>query len=856
MRKRKRRVNALAIMIAAVLAFSSAGMTAFADLSGEMPAEEVVIEEETSAAAEEEAEESVEEEIAEEEAAEEETPEAVEEEAAEEEAKESLEEEIPEEEAAEEETPEEEAAEEEPPEAEELVEVTDNEEIREEKLEDTYTFSFNSSFSIGVRFVGQYELIPTSRYLSNYSSMAGNVSFEKIAGPSWVTVNPTNGKISSDPEAPYVNTPPVLKIKVTNNSDSSNYGIGTFSIGPVYMHANQRSGLYWLGIYCPSLFYRLEYGRLLPSLRSLTTDNSYYTVTGKWQKRSYDQPDDEWEDCASSEYVDNPNKVYRIYFTIRHSYKATGNIEADNENQSYEFNEDSFSSIYYGSPESPGSSSGVYFEDLVPAEQEGTSVIYAFSETFLPLYPFSCSLNPEEAADSVVVGDGTSYYQLDYEKEQGIHTGGDGESLYIKVTPEEGYAFYSFVDALGKEWLPEELHPSWSGNTVTLCYYLGSNPERCCGVLKFNFVKLPAGISLPANETLTLGAVKKLKAVVTPSDCTMPVSWSSTNSSVASVDEEGNVTALEFGTAAIKASITYGSETREARCNVTVERPEMKITAFANTTKGVILTWQKVPGATDYTVSRLIAGNTIGDIVGSGITGNSFTDSPDGLKSGTQYEYEVYARKGTKTLCYSSARWYYIGTTTMNAPTCIAKGLRVTWPKVEGAQKYVIFRHVGTGTPDWKYVTTIAATDAATQTYNTASAAGLIPGSWYAYTVRAIGADNTYGGQPAGRSVRFREPVKLTKIQSISNGVRGTFTTVAAGYTYGLYRADVVNGKTGTYSLIGTITNTSVGKDAWIYDTSAVNGKTYSYYVRCLSKDLAVPLSSYANAMQITYKKP
>ncbi len=38
----------------------------------------------------------------------------------------------------------------------------------------------------------------------------------------------------------------------------------------------------------------------------------------------------------------------------------------------------------------------------------------------------------------------------------------------------------------------------------------------------------------------------------------------------------------------------------------------------------------------------------------------------------------------------------------------------------------------------------------------------------------------------------------------------------------------------------------------WIYDTSAVIGETYRYYVRCITKEGAVPVSSYANISTIT----
>ncbi len=300
----------------------------------------------------------------------------------------------------------------------------------------------------------------------------------------------------------------------------------------------------------------------------------------------------------------------------------------------------------------------------------------------------------------------------------------------------------------------------------------------------------------------------------------------------------------------------------------------VNITAVGNTTKGVVVYWDGTPAASSYSLTRRKEktdgpdnpGEWDGDddpsyMYVEGVKGTSYTFPLDNLTSGNLYEYwiEAYTGVGEK-LCEDCFVKRYIGTTTMKAPTCTAKGLRVSWPKVPGAKKYVIMRSAGAGAPNWKYLTTVTATNAAEQVFNNNGT--FTPGKWYAYTVRAIGEENpynddtSYGGQPAGRSVRYREPVRVTKLQSISAGVRATFTSVKAGYTYGLYRAPVTNGTVGSYTRVAPVTSTTVGKDVWITDKTAVNGRGYSYYVRCLSKDLAVPLSSYANEMKITYRKP
>ena len=301
------------------------------------------------------------------------------------------------------------------------------------------------------------------------------------------------------------------------------------------------------------------------------------------------------------------------------------------------------------------------------------------------------------------------------------------------------------------------------------------------------------------------------------------------------------------------------------------------ITAVGNTTKGVVVYWKATPGIDHYdiyvkyrdTSDNPGSWDTESVKAASGIQGTStnFTiPISAGFSSGSLYDITIYAYdEDDNYLCDDLYVKRYIGTTTMNAPTCIRDGIRVTWPRVYGAEKYVIFRHIGTGAVKWKYLTTVDATDDAVQVFDNIPPSGqsFTPGGWYAYTVRAIGAanpmqsdDTCYGGQPAGRSVRFREPVKISKVQSVSGGVKATFTSVAAGYTYGLYRAPVTAGTIGSYSLVATTVSSSVGKDVSVIDTTAVNGKGYRYCVRCLSKDKKVPLSSYKNTMTITYNKP
>lgn len=111
-------------------------------------------------------------------------------------------------------------------------------------------------------------------------------------------------------------------------------------------------------------------------------------------------------------------------------------------------------------------------------------------------------------------------------------------------------------------------------------YHFGGNydPDQC---VTFYFSKGLAtvsvtGVSLNKNSaTLAVGGTETLTATVSPDGATnKTVTWSSDNTSVATVDANGKVTAASAGTATITVTATNGtndtSDDKQATCTVTV----------------------------------------------------------------------------------------------------------------------------------------------------------------------------------------------------------------------------------------------------------------------------------------------
>ena len=89
-----------------------------------------------------------------------------------------------------------------------------------------------------------------------------------------------------------------------------------------------------------------------------------------------------------------------------------------------------------------------------------------------------------------------------------------------------------------------------------------------------------------ANLTLEEGQNAKLIATVAPSDATdKTVNWSSSNPEIASVNQEGEVSAIKEGSAVITATASG----KEAKCDVTVKQKSIPVTSITLNTESLAL---------------------------------------------------------------------------------------------------------------------------------------------------------------------------------------------------------------------------------------------------------------------------
>ena len=270
-----------------------------------------------------------------------------------------------------------------------------------------------------------------------------------------------------------------------------------------------------------------------------------------------------------------------------------------------------------------------------------------------------------------------------------------------------------------------------------------------------------------------------------------------------------------------------------------VEKPGTpKVTVTNVTSTGKIkLTWAKVTGAAKYEVYRSTS-KSGGYSKLTTVTGTSLTNSS--AKAGTTYYYKVRAISSTGTAgsfsnvvlrCCDCAQ----PTVTLSNVASTGK-IKISWAKVDGAQKYEVYRATSkTGT--YSRISTVTGTSLINNKANA--------GKTYYYKVKAIGSKTDANSAfSAVKSIVCDLPAPVVKITLANGDPKLSWAKVDGAAKYEIYRA---TSKTGTYTKLTSTAKTSV------VNTSAKAGKTYYYKVKAISKTSAAN-SAYSSVVSIKAK--
>lgn len=253
------------------------------------------------------------------------------------------------------------------------------------------------------------------------------------------------------------------------------------------------------------------------------------------------------------------------------------------------------------------------------------------------------------------------------------------------------------------------------------------------------------------------------------------------------------------------------------------------------------VTWDAVSGADKYEVYRKIGSNGTYEKYTT-TTKTSFVH--EGAKASKTYYYKVRAVDEDNkyaTSAYSSAvqrACDLAKPTNVKASNVASSGKpKITWDEVSGADKYAVYRKIGSDGTYEKYTTT-------TKTYFVHE--GAKAGKTYYYKVKAIDAEKESAtsaySSVVQRACDLEKPTNVKASNVASSGKpKITWDAVSGADKYEVYRKI---GEDGTYKKHTTTTKTS-----FIHE-GAKAGQSYYYKVKAIDADKESANSAYSGAVK------
>ena len=396
------------------------------------------------------------------------------------------------------------------------------------------------------------------------------------------------------------------------------------------------------------------------------------------------------------------------------------------------------------------------------------------------------------------------------------------ETSYLDTTAENGQTYYYRICALGK------------GQSISPFSNIVSRTSNGEGLnLKVSNVASSGKPKLTWDKVE--GAVKYQVYRATSKAGTYKLLSTTTGTSLTNTSTETGKTYYYK----VRAVLDDGSKTKfSSIVSRTCDLPRPVLRYYHNMSTGKnVLKWDEIAGAAKYEVYRSTDNKTWSKL--GTTTGNLMTNTS--AVAGKTYYYKVKAihEKSAANSAYSVVQKITckLPTPEVTIGNVASTGkIKLTWSKIEGAEKYEVYRATSkTGTFTHLYTTT------GTSMTNTSAVAG----KTYYYTVVAIhkNADaNSYSSETVSRTCDLARPTLTVTLNSSGKPVL-TWTKVEGAVKYEVYRSTDNKTWTKLYTTTGTkLTNTS-GKA----------GTKYYYKVRAIHEKSAAN-SAYSTVKSITAK--
>ena len=244
----------------------------------------------------------------------------------------------------------------------------------------------------------------------------------------------------------------------------------------------------------------------------------------------------------------------------------------------------------------------------------------------------------------------------------------------------------------------------------------------------------------------------------------------------------------------------------------TLEKPAT-VTAISKSYNSIKLSWSKVSGAEGYEVYRSTSKSGDYELIAT-VKKTNYTDKK--LETNKNFYYKVIAVKGSHKGTESKVvkkKTVPAATTMITITSLSYNKLQLTWKKVSGADKYVVYRSERKD-GGFKKVETLSSTE-----YIDTKVEG---GTLYYYKIIAY-RGKIKGDAKIEQGVAVPQAVQKVKVANKSaTSNRITFQKTAGADSYRIYRSTKKNSN---YQLVGTTTKTNYT------DKKAKTGKKYYYKV-------------------------
>ena len=468
-------------------------------------------------------------------------------------------------------------------------------------------------------------------------------------------------------------------------------------------------------------------------------------------------------------------------------------------------------------------------------------------ENFFDTY----DLNGSDSFECIDISKNNKYYcSID-----GVAFSKDKKKL-LKYPPAKKDEIYTIPDTVSKLSMPmgftlnenlkaviipksvKEISLYTFGTSLNSIYgYKGTVAETYAKENGFKFIEISEPTSVSLNKTsltLDVGKSYTLTKTVSPSNAVTSYTWSSSNTSVATVDGNGKVTAKKAGTATITVKTSNG---KTATCKVTVNLPTPQITGLTNTTGGIKISWNKVDGAYGYRLYYKPASG--GWKRFKDTTATSFTDSGVVPNKTETYTIRCIDKNGNTISGFNSNGWskkYTPAAPTISELENTSGGIKISWNKIAGVYGYRLYYKTSSG--GWKRFKDTTATSF--------TDSGVSPNRTETYTIRCIDKNGktVSGFYSKGWSMTYT-PVAptISKLENISGGIKISWNKIAGVYGYRLYYKT----SSGGWKRFKDTTATS------FTDSGVSPNRTETYTIRCIDKNGNTVSGFYSKGWSMTY---